>query len=256
MKSLALIPLLALAACQASPSASNEAVANTSVAVEPPQHVWARAADGTTVYGAYYKAENPKAVILLFHQAGSSKEEYATIAPRLVQAGYSALAIDQRSGGNLFGTNETAAKLGRKAIYSDAEQDMVAAVKWAQPVGVPVILWGSSYSASLVFSVANTYPGVVKAILAFSPGEYFPDKHSTYRAAQTLNVPAFVTSSSDAEEVAAAKALVDAVPGGKAEQYVPAVGVHGSSTLIAAKDPKGAEANWKPVMAFLKKVAP
>ncbi|MDB5708266.1 MAG: hypothetical protein JWL96_336, partial [Sphingomonas bacterium] len=41
-----------------------------------------------------------------------------------------------------------------------------------------------------------------------------------------------------------------------AQQYVPKAGVHGSSTLIATKDPKGAEDNWAAVMAFLKKVAP
>lgn len=55
-------------------------------------------------------------MILLFHQAGSSKAEYATISPRLVAAGYSALAIDQRSGGELFGSNETAAALAAPLI--------------------------------------------------------------------------------------------------------------------------------------------
>ncbi len=79
-----------------------------------PTAVQLKAADGVTVFGSYYRAERPKALILLFHQAGSSKDEYATIAPRLTAAGYSALAIDQRSGGSLFGRNETAANAPHK----------------------------------------------------------------------------------------------------------------------------------------------
>src|SRR5262249_10208611 len=80
-----------------------------------------KADDGVTVYGAYYRAARPKALILLFHKADSSKGEYATIAPRLVAAGYSALAIDQRSGGDLFGRNETASKIDRPADFLDAK---------------------------------------------------------------------------------------------------------------------------------------
>jgi hypothetical protein len=37
--------------------------------------------------------------ILLSHQAGSNRAEYAPIAPRLVKPGFNCLAIDQRSGG-------------------------------------------------------------------------------------------------------------------------------------------------------------
>ena len=42
-----------------------------------------KAADGVLVHGLEYQAPQLKAVMLLFHQAGSSKAEYATIAPRL-----------------------------------------------------------------------------------------------------------------------------------------------------------------------------
>src|SRR6516225_11709737 len=91
-----------------------------------------QAKDGVLISGLIYQAARPKAIILLFHQAGSSKAEYATIAPRLVAAGYTALAIDQRSGGSLFGPNETASRLGRSATYEDAKPDLMAALDWAQ----------------------------------------------------------------------------------------------------------------------------
>ncbi|MDB5703585.1 MAG: hypothetical protein JWN66_701 [Sphingomonas bacterium] len=266
---LAPLLLLACAACHSTaPEAGNAAnTAAAAVAAEPipPSSFWLRANDGLTVRGTIYRADKPKAIILLFHQAGSSKDEYATIAPRLVKAGYSALAIDQRSGGALFGKNETAAVARQPASsvgrpegldYLDAKPDLQAAVDWARRENLPIILWGSSYSASLVFPVAAENVGPIKAVLAFSPGEYFADKHLVEDAAKKLTVPVFVTSAADPEEIAEAGKIAEAVPGGNATIYKPLDGVHGSSTLIAAKEPKGAEANWQAVLAFLKKVAP
>ncbi len=224
--------------------------------VAPSRALTLTAKDGVTVYARLYSAESPKAVILLFHQAGSSKDEYATIAPRLVAAGYTALAIDQRAGGGLYGPNETAAHVIGKPDYLDAAQDLQAAVDWALPQNVPIIVWGSSYSASLAFPLATKNTSKIKGVLAFSPGDYFSDKHLVETAAARLTVPVYVTSAPDADEVAAARAITDALPPGLATRYVPTEGVHGASTLIAAKDPKGAETNWLPVLSFLKKVAP
>ena len=259
MRTTILLGALALAACHPQP-ADNAADANASAAADAAQGqpMWIHATDKLNVKATYYQANNPKAIILLFHQADSSKDEYATIAPRLVKAGYSALAIDQRSGGTMFGTNETVTHLpkGWAAGMEDAQKDMEGAVQWAQPLGKPIILWGSSYSASLVIPLANAYPKTVKAALAFSPGEYFTDKHMIGRAAGWSEVPVYITDSGAPDEVAKAKAIAAKIPGGRATIYTPQHGVHGSSTLIAAKDPDGAEANWAPVMAFLQKVAP
>lgn len=210
-----------------------------------------RAADGVAIHGVLHAADEPRAVVLLFHQAGSGKGEYATIAPRLALAGYDSLAIDQRSGGDLFGRNETAAGLGREAGYLEAERDLEAALAWARKRKLPVILWGSSYSAALVFRVAARHPDDVKAVLAFSPGEYLGDRATVSAAAAKVRVPVFVTSAADAQEIAAARAILSASPAGVEVQQVPQHGVHGSSTLIAAKNPRGAEDNWRAVMAFL-----
>jgi len=254
-----LLAPLALAACQSPTKPGNDATANANAdAAAQAQPVWLTATDHANVKGAYYKADNPKAVILLFHQAGSSKDEYATIGPKLVAAGYSAMAIDQRSGGDMFGTNETVTHLpkDRKSGMIDAQKDMEGAIHWALPMGKPIILWGSSYSASLVIPLANAYPSQVKAVLSFSPGEYFDDKHMIARDAGWLTQPIFITDAGTPDEVAKAKAIAAKVPGGRATVYTPEHGVHGSSTLIEAKNPQGAAANWDAVMAFLKKVAP
>jgi dienelactone hydrolase len=214
-----------------------------------------KADDGVIVHGAFYRSPNPKALILLFHQADSNKDEYSSIAPRLVAAGYSALAIDQRSGGRMFGINETAAALGHTADYLEAKRDLQAALSWGEQQKLPVILWGSSYSASLVFLVAAEHPESVRAVLAFSPGEYFSSPTAVRNAAALVNAPIYATSADDRDEIEAARTILAVSPAKLKHQYVPrSGGVHGSSTLIAARDPDGATDNWHAVLAFLAQV--
>jgi len=249
---MAMAAALVLAACGQGPSSASAAGA-------PPtaKPVTIKAGDGVTVYGRYYPAPNPKALILLFHQAGSSKDEYATIAPRLVKDGYAALAIDQRSGGTLYGPNQTAAALGRSADYLEAKRDLQAALDWAKARGNRPILWGSSYSSALVFLVAADNPGAVKAVLSFSPGEYLGRPDLVKDAAARVQVPVFVTSAKDSGEIAAAKAIFDKVPTRAKVRFVPqTAGIHGSSTLIDRRNPAGAGENWRAVEAFLRSVAP
>lgn len=259
-----LIPLAILAGCHKSaPKVDNaQALINESAPVEEqaPQPVTLTAPDGVTVYGTYYPVANARAVILLFHQAGSSKDEYTTIAPQLQRAGFAALAIDQRVGGSLYGTNQTMAAYKGKTDYLGALPDLEAALAWAKDKaqGRPILLWGSSYSASLVFLVAasKSAEGSVKGVLAFSPGEYFDDKTMVEKAAAKLTLPVFVTSANTLQEEQEAKAILSATKSTDRQQFIPKAGVHGSSTLIAAKNPGGADDNWQAVFAFLKRVAP
>ncbi|CAA9489129.1 MAG: hypothetical protein AVDCRST_MAG91-444 [uncultured Sphingomonadaceae bacterium] len=259
-----LVPALTLgfgaAACDAAPADRAQPAqpignvpAPVAAAAEP---LTLKAGDGVTVHGAYYRARAPKALILLFHQAGSNKGEYAAIAPRLVGAGYSALAIDQRSGGDMFGgRNETVARLGRSAGYGDAKRDLAAALDWAGDKRLPVILWGSSYSGALLFPVAAENGGKAAALLSFSPGEYLGGGDTVRRAAARVRVPVFVTSAKDAAEIQAARTILAAVASPDKTQFIPELGgVHGSSTLIPALNPGGAEANWRAVLAFLDRI--
>ncbi len=219
------------------------------------------ASDGVKIYARSYAAPNARApVLLLFHQAGSSKSEYAPIAPRLVELGFNVLAIDQRSGGDLYEPgNETVAHLGASASdFMSALPDLEAALVWARrtyPVA-PVYLVGSSYSAALVFLVAARHPHDVAAVLAFSPGEYLDDKRAVHAAARALRVPVFIDSSSDKSEIDAARSIYAAVASPKKVQFVPATGIHGASTLREDRDPGGAQANWTALSAFLRSLRP
>jgi dienelactone hydrolase len=260
MRWMLVLPLtlsLAAVACHAKPAgnAATENVTKSAAVQLAAEPVTLKASDGVVVHGLFYKASQPKALILLFHQAGSSKDEYATIAPRLVQAGYSALAIDQRSGDGMYGTNETAAELDHKADYLEARPDLQAALDWAQKQSLPIILWGSSYSSALIFPLAVGDPQGIKALLAFSPGEYFDDKHMIGTAAAKVTVPAFIASTNAKDEVSKADEIMAALPKSAGNvRFVPDHGVHGSSTLIPSRNPEGDEANWRAVLAFLDRV--
>jgi dienelactone hydrolase len=208
--------------------------------VPDPQRIALRASDGVSVYAWHYAAaDKTLPAILLFHQAGSNHAEYGSIAPRLATLGYHSLALDQRSGGRMWGQpNQTASEFGKDVDYSAALPDLEAALEWPPRQGLPPrsIVWGSSYSAALVFI----------------PGEYLGDSHSVRDAAANVQAPAFVTCAQDSDEITAARAIASAVPGSSTVQFMPKRGgVHGSSTLRRDKNPKGAEENWQAVEQFL-----
>ena len=231
----------------------------SAAAAEP---VTLTAADGVRVFGDVYRAAGAKPpVIVCFHQAESSAAEYAPIAPRLAAAGYTVLAIDQRSGGGHFGgTNRTVAALGASAGYEAALPDLEAALAWAQREarGAPVIVWGSSYSASLVFLLAAAHPRDVSAVVAFSPAEYIEPKGSVAKAAARVGVPVYVDQASagtrdgDGDEIGHAAAIVRAVKGkDKQQTRLKAPSTHGASMLRADANATGAEAHWQPLLKFL-----
>ena len=214
------------------------------------------AADGVKVYGQYWPAPRKNApLILAFHQAGSSHIEYAPLAPRLNRLGFSVLAIDQRSGGAEFGgQNRTVKALGRSESYDAALADLDAALAWGRgrAGGAPVLAWGSSYSAALVFLLAAKHPQQLQGLLAFSPGEYLDQPDSMVKAARSVRIPVFIDQAKDSDEVAASRTVFDALPNADKTLFMAQVsGVHGSATLREDRNPRGAQENWVAVERFL-----
>lgn len=200
-------------------------------------------------------------VIVLFHQAGWSRGEYREIAPRLVKLGYRVMAVDQRAGKGVNGVrNETHRRATSKKMstrYLDAYVDMIAALNYAIKSldAQRVIIWGSSYSASLVFRLAAEQPDRVAGVLAFSPGEYFRGQGTEYVRghAKAVRVPVFVTSSK-AERVKA-KPIFDAVPAEKKILFTPAsLGRHGSHALWERWPDD--DVYWASVTGFLTEYVP
>lgn len=217
------------------------------------------AADGAKVFAEVWRAGGAHPpIILAFHQAGSNHAEYAPLAPRLNAAGFTVLAIDQRSGGNGFGgTNQTVAALGRSTSYQAVLPDLAAALAWGRAAagGAPLLIWGSSYSAALVFLLAAQNPGTISGVLAFSPGEYLSRGDAVRMAARKVRVPVFITQASDPDEILVARSILEQVASADKTQFIPDKGgVHGSATLMLDKNPAGAEENWQAVLRFLNHV--
>ncbi|MFT4571892.1 MAG: dienelactone hydrolase [Hyphomicrobiaceae bacterium] len=227
-----------------------------SALAQTPEPVVFSAADGVRVYADLYRGplgfRGP--LVILYHQAGSNAAEYETIAPRLVQLGATALAVDQRSGGRLFGLgNRTAAGHGKRADFNEAFADLEAALDWSiqRGAGARLVVWGSSYSAASVFRLAAARPEI-DVVLAFSPGEFLGSEHSVAGYARQVRVPTFVTAG-EGSELIEARAIFDAVASTDKMFHHPRVGVHGSSTLRPDRNPAGASENWRAVEEFLLK---
>lgn len=210
-----------------------------------------------------YDPEAPSpTLIILFHQAGWSRGEYREIAPKLAALGYRVMAVDQRSGQGVNGVvNETAKrarKRGHPQDYLDAYPDLEAALSHArsQLQAKRIIVWGSSYSASLVLRLAAEYPEQIAAVVAFSPGEYFKkSKGPAYveTFAKRVKQPLFVTSSKN--ERAQVKAIFDASPSEKKILFTPASGgQHGSRALWEKWSDH--DVYWTAIKGFLKEYAP
>tara|TARA_R110001583_G_scaffold142294_1_gene294570 strand:- start:11965 stop:12738 length:774 start_codon:yes stop_codon:yes gene_type:complete len=155
--------------------------------------------DSLPITVAIYEVNNKKPTILLCHQAGFSSGEYKETVLKLMELGFSCIAIDQRSGKEVNGVvNETALAAKERNLptsYLDAKQDIEAAIDYIYELNghQPILLVGSSYSASLSLLIGNTSKKV-KAIAAFSPGEYF-EGINIKESIKSINKPVFVTSS-------------------------------------------------------------
>ncbi|APA66465.1 hypothetical protein YQ22_18020 [Maribacter sp. 1_2014MBL_MicDiv] len=195
--------------------------------------------------------------MLLFHQAGWSRGEYKEIAPKLNTLGYNCLAIDQRSGGAVNSvtnqTNQRAVAAGKETTYLDAYQDIEATVAYVKKAYSPkkIIIWGSSYSSSLVLKYAGDHPDQIDAAMAFSPGEYFGKDDFIKNSAAHIKVPTFITSAQNEQDNWAA--INQAIPTTTKVTYVPATaGNHGSRALWEKfEDNNG---YWNAVKNFLKQL--
>lgn len=167
--------------------------------LEAQEKVTFRAEDGLKITADLYEVDPSNPYIILFHQAGSSRGEYKQTANKFLKFGYNSLAVDLRSGGEEnYIQNHTAllaVEKGYSADYLSSMKDMKAAIQWVKEKSdQPVVLLGSSYSASLSLLIAKDNPDV-KAVIAFSPGEFFTPELTIQTSIKDLNKPVFVASS-------------------------------------------------------------
>lgn len=209
--------------------------------------------DDLDITADHYHVGKDKPVLVLCHQAGWSRGEYKETAPKFNELGFNCIAIDQRSGGTVNDVNnETAQRAAGKGLpqqFENAEQDILAAIKYAADYyGKNVILLGSSYSSGLALKIANESE-LVDKVLSFSPGEYFRE-FSLEAEVKGLDKPTFITSAKS--ERGQVLPLFEAVEYADKVLFTPTgPGQHGSRALWAEFE--DSEDYWTAVKDFLSK---
>jgi hypothetical protein len=191
--------------------------------------------DGLPVTADLYESKKTDPWLVLYHQADFSRGEYKETAEKFVKLGYNCLAVDLRSGNEInYIKNKTAEAAREKGLpteYIDAKPDMEAAIDYAfKQSQKPVVILGSSYSASLSLILTKTKPNI-RAVIAFSPGEYFDKVNFIRDSIQGLTKPVF--GASTVEEYSYMVELLSKVNQGNLTLFRPSKGsgVHGSRAL-------------------------
>ncbi|HEV7232241.1 MAG TPA: dienelactone hydrolase family protein [Bacteroidia bacterium] len=211
--------------------------------------------DGVIMTANFFKVNDTLPYFILCHQEGSGRAEYDETAHKFMKLNYNILAIDMRSGNEFNGIkNETALKAkeqNKGTGLLNSEQDIQAAIDYAwNKSKKKVVLVGSSYSASLVLKIAASDPRV-KAVLSFSPAEYFGKTLSIRESIKNLSTPVFAASTK--EEAPALSRLIADIRSPLKLQYIPtAKGEHGSKALTG-KNEESQEC-WLSLLLFMKQL--
>ena len=224
------------------------------------QEVQFETSDGVTVFGEVYQAPDmPKSapVILLFHQgASNSRAEYEPLVVRLIDAGYNAIAIDQRRGGDRFGgVNRTLAGVGdAEYTYCDVYPDLEGALQFARDYGFTgkVVAWGSSYSAALVFRLGVDYPNEIDAVLAFSAASGEPMEGCEPEPySEPITQPVLALRPIREMEVPYVPGQMKLFEEHGHQTYIADPAVHASSMLNEARVGSSTDEAWAVVLSFL-----
>lgn len=216
--------------------------------------------DGLEITADYYPGAYPAApVVLLFHQAGSSRGEFRKLAWRLQELGYHALAVDLRWGNSASGiVNETARRNKTPELIKRVEAgvaspwptiyasypDMLAALTWADQEGLngPRYALGSAYSAMLALRMGAEQS--LAGVIAYSPGEYDNAAPKQARAwAKQIKVPVFNVAGPGEEQLVTP--IADASKAEGSQFMIAASGRHGASIIYADDE------NWQSLAGFL-----
>ena len=137
-------------------------VAASSVAMAGPP-VDLKSSDGVVVRAAEYgKGSN---AVILVHDKGRTREDWAYFAERLGGAGYHVLAVDLRGHGGSHPPDAlTDADFPKMAL------DVAAAARWFESLGVQqLVVIGASFGANVALAAAAEDPKIDSVVL-LSPG--------------------------------------------------------------------------------------
>jgi pimeloyl-ACP methyl ester carboxylesterase len=194
------------------------------------------AADSNCIHADLYRKDPSNPYIILCPQEGSGPDEYLDIAPRLMNLNYNCIAISMRQKGKPL----------------DAIMDIQAAIRFLKPLSnKPVILWGSSVSASLCLITSIDNPRV-KAVIALNPGEYLLPWKSIKKEASLIKIPVMIFSTTN--EWPYIQDMVSAIPTSELTLFKPDhnTSIRGARAFTAL-NPANSE-YWFGLTLFFKKM--
>jgi dienelactone hydrolase len=211
------------------------------------------ASDGLIVSADLYQSVKSNPYIILFHQEKSCKGEFDSIASRFIKMNFNCMAVDLRSGDNLeFVKNETAIRAkegGYSNSLSDASKDFEAAINFLYEIsGKGICLFGSASSASLALIIGRENEHV-KAIVAFSPGEYFAPEYQLKSILANYPKPVFVGCT--AEEFLYLSDI-EGFPGTDKILFRPSTGEGLRGTHALLKENPSRDEYWLSLLIFFK----
>jgi predicted alpha/beta-fold hydrolase len=212
------------------------------------------APDSLMITADVYTVNRESPFILLCHQAGYSRGEYINTVKELMQMGFNCVALDQRSGDAVNGVVNETAKLAKEkglpTAYLDAKTDIETAIAFTYELNnkKPIIIVGSSYSATLVMLLAKNNPKI-KKVAAFSPGEYFKGV-SIMESLAGFDKPVYATAAKN--EIQKVEEMTKLISPSYLTIYKPKEkGIHGSRALWFSTP--GYTGYWNTFKAFLNK---
>ncbi|MBI9013144.1 MAG: alpha/beta hydrolase [Clostridiales bacterium] len=211
--------------------------------------------DGLLITADTYIIDETSDFMVLFHQAEMSRGEYIDTALRFNELGYNVMAVDQRSGLTVNDVlNETAKRAkeeGYPISWADAGMDIQASIEYVRDEFKcnSMYILGSSYSASLVLSIAPEYKTILKGVICFSPSDKVKwNEKSVKEILKDSNLPIFMTSKK--REIVFVEDLFQHVTSDIKVHYKPETsGRHGSIALWDSV--KDSHQYWEALIAFL-----
>lgn len=130
--------------------------------------------DGWTLSAVYFPAAPQEKTVILLHDLGKKKEDFASFEQALAKEGLGYLAVDLRGHGQSTGNGEYKkfAREGADNPFNQMVQDVVAAVGFLKGKKIPdenIILLGAGLGANVAAKAAEQMPQI-EAIGLISPG--------------------------------------------------------------------------------------
>jgi pimeloyl-ACP methyl ester carboxylesterase len=196
--------------------------------------------DSSKIRGNLYLRDYNLPFMILCHGEATDRNEFSDIAPRLLNLNYNCLAIDMGTSGD------------HNFSPANAQISIRAAIAYVKRFSSqPVVLLGSSWSASLCLLEASSNPQI-RAIVALSPGEYFQPRILMSDVVKKIRQPVFICGTR--AEFSYLQKMVEERTADGVTLFQPekGKGVHGAAALSANDITR--DEYWFALMMFFKKL--